>query len=98
LNGLNKKLWKSESVVGRPGNRVARWLDFRTKNPNLGKFLRMENVHIFYGHFLYLSDIIDYLWFILCSFGTFLPALVLSTKKNLATLPGNKSIENRSKK
>jgi hypothetical protein len=35
------------------GSRVARWFIFKTKIQiwvNLGKFLRMENAGIFYGH------------------------------------------------
>jgi hypothetical protein len=37
---------------------------------------------LFYGHWDYFMTI----WYILCSFGKFLPALVSCTKKNLATL------------
>jgi hypothetical protein len=37
---------------------------------------------IFYGRLEYFMTI----WYILCSFGTFLPVLVSWTKKNLATL------------
>jgi hypothetical protein len=45
--------------------RVARWHRyFETKNPNLGKFMRiwqMEDVGIFNGHFIYFTAI----WYIL---------------------------------
>jgi hypothetical protein len=41
-----------------------------------------------FGHLGYLMAI----WYILCSFGTFFPVLVSSTKKNLATLVESKPI------
>jgi hypothetical protein len=65
---------------------------FRTKNPNLGQFWRALDwkngyilwpFEVFYGHLGYFMTI----WYILCSFGTFLPVLVSWAKKNLATLP-----------
>jgi hypothetical protein len=57
-----------------PQFRVARWFVFKPKNPNLGKFWRALDwkilwLHgIFYGHLGYFITV----WYILCSFGTFL--------------------------
>jgi hypothetical protein len=64
---------------------------FQTKNPNLGKFWRVLQwkmfaflcpFGLFYGHWKHFMTI----WYILWSFGTFLPVLVCCSKKNLATL------------
>jgi hypothetical protein len=66
-------------------------VSFQTKNPNSGYILEdrgMENVVIYSGHFEYFTTIA----YILGAFGNFVviwyifPALVHSTKKNLATL------------
>jgi hypothetical protein len=45
-------------------SRVARWIIFRTKNPNLANLegLRLENLGIFYGHLEYFTNICDILW------------------------------------
>jgi hypothetical protein len=68
----------------------------QTKNSNLGKFSRAldwKNGYtilcpfgIFCGHLRYFLTI----WYILCSFGTFLSVLVSWTNKNLATLAASK--------
>jgi hypothetical protein len=65
---------------------------FQTQNPNLGKFwgscngkswyILLPIYYQFYGHWKYLMAI----WYILLSFGIFLPVLVFFTRKNLATL------------
>jgi hypothetical protein len=46
----------------------------------------MENVGIFYVHFVYFTAIGNIILYILWSFGKFFPILVYCTKKNLATL------------
>jgi hypothetical protein len=49
----------------------------------------MENVGIFYGHLVYSASIwyiFVAIWYILWSFGVFIPILVCCTEKNLATL------------
>jgi hypothetical protein len=46
-------------------SRVARWLVFKPKNPNSGKFRRalhsLKIVDVFYGHLEYYTDIWDIL-------------------------------------
>jgi hypothetical protein len=41
---------------------------------------------LFYGHLIYFM----FIWYILCLFGIFFPLLVYCTKKNLATLLGQR--------
>jgi hypothetical protein len=50
--------------------------------------LRLENVVIFMAINNILRTLVHFvfIWYILCSFGTFFPVLVSCTKKNLATL------------
>jgi hypothetical protein len=62
---------------------------FKTKNPTLGQFWRLENVDIVYGHWKYFMDILDIcmtIWYILCWIVTFVPVLASCTKINMATL------------
>jgi hypothetical protein len=66
-------------------------VSFQTKNPNLGKFWRALDwkMLIFYVYLEYFTDIWEIfinIWYILLSFGTFIPVLVSSTKRNLATM------------
>jgi hypothetical protein len=73
-------------------SRVARWFIFKPKipiwvnfrGPQIGKSWNiLWPFGIFtYGYLVYFMTI----WYILCSFGTFVPDLVSCTKKNLATL------------
>jgi hypothetical protein len=44
--------------------RVARWHIFQTKNPNLGKFWRVLQWKMFYGHLVYFTAIL----YILCTY------------------------------
>jgi hypothetical protein len=71
--------------------RVARWFVFKPeiqiwvnfRGPWIGKNgYILWPFGIFYGHLGYFMTI----WYILCSFGTFVPVLVSWTNKNLATL------------
>jgi hypothetical protein len=72
---------------------------FQTKNHNLGHFWRasdwkmliyimmtiwsiLRTFGIFYDHLVHFV----FIWYILCSFGTFFPLWVSCTKKNLAAL------------
>jgi hypothetical protein len=63
---------------------------FQTKNPDFGKFWMALDWKMFI-YFVAIRKILGYfmtIWYVLCSFGTFIPVWVSYTMKNLATLPG----------
>jgi hypothetical protein len=70
---------------------------FQTKNPNLGKFLRVLqwtiylHTHIFNCHLVYFVAF----WYILWLFGILFAVLVCCTKKNLANLASREIRPNR---
>jgi hypothetical protein len=53
----------------------------------------MKNLGIFYDHLVYFMSIGNILWYILWSFGTFIPVLEFCTKKNLATMFGRALVQ-----
>jgi hypothetical protein len=80
---------------------------YQTKNSNLGKFSmaldwkkwicfvaignNLRTFEIFYDHLVHYV----FIWYILCSFGTFFAVLVPRTNKNLATLARKRKAETK---